>query len=94
MDMARANSFRTGTAPAGQGSAPQSAMRLLTHADIAESAFIAAWERSYRESDARIFNAILRRRGFAPTAPGRWPQQNYGKAYAFRLMRKLGLTGA
>lgn len=51
-------------------------------------------EWSYRESDARIFNAILRERGLTPAAPGRWPQQNYGKAYAFRLMRKLGLTGA
>ena len=51
-------------------------------------------EWSYRESDARIFNAILRERGFTPAAPGRWPQQNYGKAYAFRIMRKLGLTGS
>lgn len=51
-------------------------------------------EWSYRESDARIFNTILRERGLTPAAPGRWPQQNYGKAYAFRLMRKLGLTGA
>jgi len=51
-------------------------------------------EWSYRESDARIFNAILRERGFSPKAPGRWPQQNYGKAYAFRLMRRLGLTGS
>jgi hypothetical protein len=50
-------------------------------------------EWSYRESDARILNAILRSRGFTPKAPGRWPQQNYAKAYAFRLMRKLGLTG-
>lgn len=51
-------------------------------------------EWSYRESDARILNAILRERGFAPKAPGRWPQQNYAKAYAFRTLRKLGLTGA
>lgn len=51
-------------------------------------------EWSYRESDARILNAILRKRGFAPKAPGRWPQQNYAKAYAFRVMRKLGLTGS
>jgi hypothetical protein len=50
-------------------------------------------EWSYRESDARILNAILRARGFTPKAPARWPQQNYAKAYAFRLMRKLGLTG-
>lgn len=51
-------------------------------------------EWSYRESDARIFNAMLRARGFSPRAPGRWPQQNYAKAYAFRVLRKLGLTGA
>ena len=51
-------------------------------------------EWSYRESDARIFNAILRERGFKPATPGRWPHQNYGKAYAFRIMRKLGLTGS
>lgn len=50
-------------------------------------------EWSYRESDARILNAMLRARGFAPQAPGRWPQQNYARAYAFRIMRKLGLTG-
>jgi hypothetical protein len=51
-------------------------------------------EWSYRESDARIFNAILRERGFWPAAPGRFPHQNYAKAYAFRIMRKLGLTGS
>lgn len=51
-------------------------------------------EWSYRESDARIMNAILRERGFAPRAPGRWPQQNYARAYAFRALRRLGLTGA
>jgi hypothetical protein len=51
-------------------------------------------EWSYRESDARIFNAILRARGFKPAAPGRFPHQNYAKAYAFRIMRKLGLTGS
>lgn len=51
-------------------------------------------EWSYRESDARILNAMLRERGFQPRAPGRFPQQNYGKAYAFRVLRKLGLTRA
>ncbi len=51
-------------------------------------------EWSYRESDARIFNAVLRARGLRPKAPGRWPQQNYARAYAFRVLRKLGLTGA
>jgi hypothetical protein len=50
-------------------------------------------EWSYRESDARIMNAILRERGFSPQAPGRWPQRNYARAYAYRVLRKLGLTG-
>jgi hypothetical protein len=50
-------------------------------------------EWSYRESDARVLNAILRKRGFSPKAPGRWPQQNFAKAYALRIMRRLGLTG-
>lgn len=50
-------------------------------------------EWSYRESDARTLNGILRAKGFAPTAPGRFPHQNYAKAYAYRVMRKLGLTG-
>lgn len=47
---------------------------------------------SYAECDARGLNAILRRRGFSPAAPGRWPASNRTKAYAFRLLRKLGLT--
>jgi len=51
-------------------------------------------EWSYRESDARTLNGILRAKGFAPKAPGRFPHQNYAKAYAYRVMRKLGLTGA
>lgn len=50
-------------------------------------------EWSYRESEARTLNAILRGRGFSPKAPGRFPHQNYGKSYAYRIMRKLGLTG-
>ncbi len=49
-------------------------------------------EWSYGESDARGFNHILRRRGFTPNAPGRWPARNRAKAYALRAMRKLGLA--
>jgi hypothetical protein len=51
-------------------------------------------EWGYRESDARIFDATLRERGLTPKAPGRWPQQNYAKAYGFCALRNLGLTGA
>lgn len=50
-------------------------------------------EWSYAESDARGLNHILRQRGFAPKAPGRWPADNRAKAYTFRVLRKIGLTG-
>ncbi|AWW74179.1 transcriptional regulator [Erythrobacter sp. KY5] len=49
-------------------------------------------EWSYAESDARGLNHLLRQRGFSPAPPGRWPASNRAKAYAFRALRKLGLT--
>ncbi|MEL6528347.1 MAG: transcriptional regulator [Pseudomonadota bacterium] len=48
---------------------------------------------SYNESDARGLNHLLRRKGFAPAPPKRWPAQNRARAYTFRLVRKLGLVG-
>ena len=51
-------------------------------------------EWSYRESEARTLNALLRQRGFSPKAPGRFPHQNYVKSFAYRVLRKLGLTGS
>jgi hypothetical protein len=47
-------------------------------------------EWSYAEADARAFNKWLRRRGLAPRAPRRWPASNLAKAYAWRLLRRLG----
>jgi hypothetical protein len=46
---------------------------------------------SFAEADARAFNSVLRKKGLQPSAPGRFPAQNTGKAYAWRLMRKLGV---
>ena len=58
------------------------------------NAHVTDWP-EHEEKIARFWrNAILRERGLSPAAPGRWPHQNYGKAYAFRIMRKLGLTGS
>lgn len=48
---------------------------------------------SFEEADARGLNRILRRFGLSPAAPGRWPRSNRSKAYMFRALRKLGLTG-
>ena len=47
-------------------------------------------EWSYAEADARALNKWLRKRGFAPRAPGRWPASNKAKAYVWRAMRRLG----
>ncbi|MFM2409595.1 MAG: hypothetical protein RL481_423 [Pseudomonadota bacterium] len=48
---------------------------------------------SFAEADARAFNSVLRKVGMRPSAPGRFPSQNRGKALAWRAMRKLGISG-
>ncbi|WP_420606073.1 transcriptional regulator [Novosphingopyxis sp.] len=48
---------------------------------------------SFAEADAHGFNRLLRRAGLNPSAPGRFPASNKGKAYAYRALRKLGLAG-
>jgi CelD/BcsL family acetyltransferase involved in cellulose biosynthesis len=45
MEMARAASFRTGEAGDAATALPQGQLRLLTAAEMAEPAFVAAWER-------------------------------------------------
>lgn len=49
-----------------------------------------AW--SFAEGDARGLNHLLRRAGFNPAAPGRYPVGNHAKAFAYRLLRKARLT--
>lgn len=49
-------------------------------------------EWSYAEADARCFNSVLRRVGFSPRAPGRWPASNMTKANLYRIYRKIGLA--
>jgi hypothetical protein len=44
---------------------------------------------SFAEADARAFNGVLRKAGLRPAAPGRFPAQNKGKAYAWRILTKL-----
>ena len=46
-------------------------------------------EWSFAEADARAFNGLLRRLGFNPRPPGRWPARNSGKALAWRILRRL-----
>ena len=47
-------------------------------------------EWSFAEADAWAFNKWLRGRGFEPRRPGRWPRSNLAKAYAWRVLRRLG----
>ncbi|MXP41514.1 transcriptional regulator [Altererythrobacter soli] len=48
-------------------------------------------EWSFAEADARALNRLLRRFGLSPRPPGRWPARNLGKAYAWRVLRRLGV---
>ncbi len=51
---------------------------------------------SYAEAEARGMNAILRRVGFNPASPSRYPARNVAKSTGFRAIRKsrrlLGMT--
>ena len=46
-------------------------------------------EWSFAEADARALNRQLRKWGFDPRPPGRWPASNTGKAIAWRLLRRF-----
>lgn len=46
-------------------------------------------EWSFAEADARAFNALLRKWGFDPAPPGRWPVRNRGKSIAWRVLRRV-----
>lgn len=45
-------------------------------------------EWSFAEADARAFNGLLRKIGFKPRPPGRWPATNRTKALGWRLYAK------
>ena len=49
-----------------------------------------AW--SCAEADARAFNRVLRGMGLRPQRPAAFPARNRGKALAWRVMRKLGVS--
>lgn len=56
--------------------------------------FSVTWrsEWSYREEYARRMNALLRRAGLRPGAPGRYPHQNHVKSLGYRAIDRLRRT--
>ena len=44
---------------------------------------------SFEEADARAFNGLVRRTGFNPRAPDRWPLRNRAKALCWRIARRI-----
>jgi hypothetical protein len=49
-------------------------------------------EWSYRESEAHAANALLRRWGFDPAMPPRWPRHARIKTLAWRILRRIRLV--
>ncbi len=45
------------------------------------------------EADARGLNRLLRKAGFKPAAPRRWPHRNRPKSFVWRALRKIGAAG-
>lgn len=84
--------------PLGPGEAvfvPVMAPHFVRNGPVSSISLSITWRSdwSFAEADARAFNQVLRKAGLRPAAPGRWPATNMPKAYALRLMRKLGLAG-
>lgn len=70
---------------------PVKAPHFVRNGPAVSISFSITWrsEWSYREADARGFNAILRRAGIEPDAPHRYPANNLPKSVGRRLVRKL-----
>lgn len=50
-------------------------------------------EWSYREGEAHVANAWLRKRGFSPAMPPAWPAHARAKTLLWRAARKMGVVG-
>ncbi len=77
-------------APGAAVYVPVKAPHWVQNGDAPSVSFSITWrsEWSYREADARGLNALLRRVGLTPAAPGRFPEQNATKSVAYRAIAK------
>jgi hypothetical protein len=83
--------------PLGPGDAvlmPVMAPHFVTNGDAPSISLSITWrsEWSYRESEAHAANAVLRRIGFDPQMPPRWPAHARAKTIGWRIVRRLGLV--
>ncbi len=74
---------------------PVKAPHWVQNGDAVSISLSVTWrsEWSYAEADARGFNHMLRSRGLNPVSPKRYPAQNATKSTAYRVLRRLGMTG-
>ncbi|HEU4650590.1 MAG TPA: transcriptional regulator [Croceibacterium sp.] len=70
---------------------PVMAPRYLRNGPEPSVSLSIAWrsEWSLAEADARAFNNLVRRWGFSPLPPRRWPARNRAKSIAWRALRRL-----
>ena len=83
--------------PLGPGDAvlmPVMAPHFVANGDAPSISLSITWrsEWSYRESEAHAANAALRRMGFDPAMPPRWPAHARAKTIGWRIARKLRLV--
>ena len=83
--------------PLGPGDAvlmPVMAPHFVANGDAPSISLSITWrsEWSYRESEAHAANAALRRMGFDPAMPPRWPSYAWMKTVGWRIARRLKLV--
>ncbi|APZ97116.1 transcriptional regulator [Sphingopyxis sp. QXT-31] len=73
---------------------PVMAPHYVANGDAPSISLSITWrsEWSYRESEAHAANAALRRIGFDPAMPPRWPSYAWFKSLGWRVARKLRLV--
>ena len=73
---------------------PVMAPHYVANGDAPSISLSITWrsEWSYRESEAHAANAALRRIGFDPAMPPRWPSYAWVKTVGWRIVRKLRLV--
>ncbi|PZQ20478.1 MAG: transcriptional regulator [Sphingopyxis macrogoltabida] len=70
---------------------PVMAPHFVANGDAPSISLSITWrsEWSYRESEAHVANAALRRMGLDPAMPPRWPSYAWAKTVAWRVLRRL-----